>query len=57
MSIRFSHLVSFMLYDNNGDGYICPRDVFAIFEKQLDPQIEKDVLEIGKYTSNNEGRE
>lgn len=31
MSVRFSHLVSFMLYDHNGDGFICPRDVFAIF--------------------------
>ena len=57
MSLRESHLVSFMLYDNNGDGFICPRDVFARFEKQLDPSIELDVLQIGKWISRNAGRE
>jgi Ca2+-binding EF-hand superfamily protein len=31
MQLRETHLVSFFLYDCNGDGYICPRDVFAVF--------------------------
>ena len=57
MSIREAHLVSFMLYDRNGDGFICPRDVFSIFEKQLDASIQEDILKIGNFTKNNEGRE
>lgn len=40
MSLRESHLVSFQLYDQNGDGFICPRDVFSVFERQLEPSIE-----------------
>jgi Ca2+-binding EF-hand superfamily protein len=57
MPIREATLVTFMMYDRNGDGFICPRDVFAIFEKQLDPAIQDDILQIGQFAKENEGRE
>lgn len=57
MSIREAHLVSFMLYDRNGDGFLCPRDVFYIFEKQLDPSIQEDILRIAIFCQQNEGRQ
>jgi len=41
------------LYDCNGDGYICPRDAFTIFSKDLDPRIEADILKIAHFTKNN----
>jgi len=49
MSIREAQVVSFMLYDRNGDGFLCPRDVFYIFEKQLDPSIQEDILRIAIF--------
>lgn len=55
--MRQSHLVSFFLYDQNGDGLICPRDVFGVFERWIDKDIEKDVLKIANFTKNNFGRE
>ncbi len=42
-----------MLYDRNNDGFICPRDVFSIFEKQLDPSIESDIIAIGQFAKDN----
>jgi Ca2+-binding EF-hand superfamily protein len=57
MSLRESHLVSFELYDQNGDGFICPRDVFSVFERQLDPLIEEDVIMIAHFTQLNAERE
>jgi Ca2+-binding EF-hand superfamily protein len=31
MTLRETHLVSFFLYDQNGDNFVCPRDVFTVF--------------------------
>ena len=45
-----------MLYDSNGDGFICPRDVFSVFEKQYDPNIQQDILKISQFVKSNEGR-
>lgn len=56
MTLRESHLISFELYDQNGDGFICPRDVFSVFERQLDQSIEEDVLMIAHFTKANSGR-
>jgi len=46
MKSRESHVVTFFLYDNNADSFICPKDIFGVFERQMSPKIEKDVLKI-----------
>ena len=46
MILREANLIAFMMYDRNGDGFICPRDVFFIFERQLDPTIQEDIIKI-----------
>lgn len=50
-------MISFYLYDQNGDGYICPRDVFSVFERQLDQSIEEDIIMIAHFTQLNLGRD
>jgi hypothetical protein len=31
MKIRESHVVTFFIYDNNADAFLCPRDIFSLF--------------------------
>ena len=49
-------MVTFFLYDNNAENFICPRDVFSVFERQLNLKIEKDVLKIAEFVKNNFGK-
>jgi len=56
MSIRESHVVTFFLYDNNADSFICPKDIFGVFERQLNQRIEKDVLRIAEFVRRSVGR-
>lgn len=56
MTVRESHVVTFFLFDNNADSFICPKDVFGVFEKQLNNKIEKDVLKIAHFVHKNVGR-
>ena len=56
MTIRESHLVTFFLYDNNADSFICPKDIFGVFQKQMNNRIEKDVLKIAQFVQKNLGR-
>lgn len=55
ISLRECHLVSFFLYDDNGDGFLCPRDLFAIFQRQISPKIDQDILKIGEFIKNHVG--
>lgn len=50
-------MVSFFLYDQDGDRFISPKDVFGVFERQLNLKIEKDVLKIAKFVKENIGKE
>ncbi len=56
MKIRESHVVTFFLYDHNADSFICPKDIFGVFEKQLNSKIEKDVIRIAEFIKKNIGR-
>ena len=50
-------MVSFFLFDDNGDGFLCPRDLFAIFQRQLSFKIDKDILKIGQFAKASIGKE
>ena len=50
-------MLSFFLFDDNGDGLLCPRDFFSIFERQMSVKIDKDVLRIGEFVRRNIDRE
>lgn len=55
MSLRECHLVGFFLYDDNGDGFLCPRDLFSVFERPMTQKLDKDILKIGQFVKNNIG--
>lgn len=55
ISLRECQLVGFFLYDDNGDGFLCPRDLFSVFERPMSTRLDQDIIRIGQFVKSNIG--